>query len=589
MPTRKLTDQAVRSLRADSGQVDYWDVSPKNFGVRISPSGRKTFVVRYRAAGRYRRMSLGGYPTVSLADARRRAKQVLGEAASNEDPAQVRQDARRSPSFEALAALYLEKYARRRKRSWRQDRRMINNELLPRWRTVRANEIRRGDVRNLVEAIAERPAPISANRVRALISKIFNFGISREMVEFNPCAQLEPPGRERRRDRVLTDTEIRAFWTVLDLESCEIAAAFRLRLVTAQRGVEVNNMRWTDIDLDGRWWTVPGSDAKNGLPHRVPLNDLAMAILTALRDGVASDVPASPYVLAGARSPRRRAAAIRRIELDDFRGHDLRRTAASRMASAGVPRLVIGKVLNHVERGVTAVYDRHTYDAEKSKALQTWCHDLSAILAQDPAPPSDARRSMDVVGPVVRPIYRGCQVARRSRPPVTDQVRWFPSEPAGTAGCHRLTNRGHRSPRVAVRAARRPAYTRGRSRSRRSRRLAAVRPRKPRRVPPGHATCHCTGSVTEDQPRSGGPGKCPAPSRTRWSRPVAACCGCRPTPPWSRSCPAQNVTSTCPGRCAKLDLFEVILLDDLGLRAVRVPTGSRCCSRCRPTAASAAR
>ena len=328
-------------------------------------------------------MSLGRYPTVSLADARRRARQVLGEVASDGDPAQVRQDARQAPTFEALAALYLEKHARVRKRSWRQDRRMIENELLPKWRGLRAGEIRRRDVRELVEAIAERPAPISANRVRALTSKIFNFGVSREVVEFNPCAQLEQPGRERRRDRVLTDAEIRLFWTALDQEPAEIAAAFRLRLVTAQRGVEVHNMRWADIDFEGRWWTIPAADAKNALPHRVPLNnDLAMEILMALRDRVEGDGVLSPYVLAGARSPKRRAAATHRFGLNNFRGHDLRRTAASRMASAGVPRLVIGKVLNHVERGITAVYDRHTYDAEKSRALGRWSQDLRAILAQ---------------------------------------------------------------------------------------------------------------------------------------------------------------------------------------------------------------
>lgn len=386
MPTRRLTDSAVRSLRPDQRQVDYWDLEPKGFGVRVSSAGRRTFIVRYRASGRYRRMSLGRYPAVSLADARRRARKVLGEVASDGDPAQARQDARQAPTFEALAALYLEKHARVRKRSWRQDRRMIENELLPKWRGLRAGEIRRRDVRELVEAIAERPAPISANRVRALISKIFNFAVSREVVEFNPCAQLEQPGRERRRDRVLTDAEIRLFWTALDQEPAEIAAAFRLRLVTAQRGVEVHNMRWADVDFDGRWWTIPASDAKNGLPHRVPLSDLAVEILTELRNRVEGDGFLSRYVLAGARGPKRRAAASNRIGLNDFRGHDLRRTAASRMASAGVPRLVIGKVLNHVERGITAVYDRHSYDAEKSVALRTWSQDLGAILAQQAVP-----------------------------------------------------------------------------------------------------------------------------------------------------------------------------------------------------------
>ena len=238
------------------------------------------------------------------------------------------------------------------------------------------------DVRTLLETIAERPAPIMANRVLALIRKIFNVGIARDVVEFNPCAQIERPGKERQRDRVLTDEEIRTFWTKLGQEPAEIAAAFRLRLVTAQRGGEVFEMRWGDVDLADRWWRIPGSDTKNGLPHRVPLIDLAIDILIALRSRVPKDTPASTYVLAGARGKRQRSEASARVGLADFRGHDLRRTAASRMASAGVPRLVIGKVLNHAERGVTAVYDRHSYDAEKREALDTWCRHLNAILAQ---------------------------------------------------------------------------------------------------------------------------------------------------------------------------------------------------------------
>ena len=335
--------------------------------------------MRYRVAGRRRRVSLGVYPALTLADARRRAKQVFGEVASGQDPAQVRQDIRGAGTFGDLAQLYLDKHARARKRSWRQDRRIIDNELLPLWKGVSPREIYRRDVRSLLESIAERPAPIMANRVLALVRKIFNFGIAREVVEFNPCAQLERPRKERQRDRVLADDEIRLFWARLDDEPPEIAAAFRLRLVTAQRGGEVVDMRWADIDLRERWWTIPGSDTKNSLPHRVPLSDLTIEILTGLR-GQSEGMSAPAYVLAGARGKRQRSEASARLGLPDFRGHDLRRTAASRMASAGVQRLVIGKVLNHAERGVTAVYDRHAYDAEKRAALDSWARDLRAIV-----------------------------------------------------------------------------------------------------------------------------------------------------------------------------------------------------------------
>ena len=224
-----------------------------------------------------------------------------------------------------------------------------------------------------------------ANRVLALVRKIFNFGVAREIVEFNPCVAWECPGKERQRDRVLTDDEIRTFWTTLENERPQVAAAFRLRLVTAQRGGEVFDMGWADIDLDNRWWTIPGSATKNGLPHRVPLSRLAVEILIALRNATPKAAPASPYVLAGARGTRQRSEVSARLGLRDFRGHDLRRTAASRMASAGVQRLVVGKILNHVDRGVTAVYDRHAYDAEKRAALDAWSRDLSRILTADAA------------------------------------------------------------------------------------------------------------------------------------------------------------------------------------------------------------
>ena len=259
-------------------------------------------------------------------------------------------------------------------------------------------EIHRRDVRQLLEAVAERPAPIMANRVLALVRKIFNFGIAREIVEFNPCTQLERPGKERQRDRVLTDDEIRTFWTRLDGEQPEMAAAFRLRLVTAQRGGEVFDMRWGDIDLDDRWWTIPASDTKNGLPHRLPLCDLAVDILTFLRSRTPKDATEPLYVLAGARGKRQRSEASARLGLSDFQGHDLRRTAASRMASAGVQRLVIGKVLNHVERGVTAVYDRYTYDAEKRAALDAWSHDLGEILARAPGETTGASSRRPLTG-----------------------------------------------------------------------------------------------------------------------------------------------------------------------------------------------
>ena len=180
----------------------------------------------------------------------------------------------------------------------------------------------------------------------------------------------------------------------------------------------MHGMRSEDVDLAGRSWTFPGSVAKNGLAYRVPLSDLAMEVLVGARERQTTRMAASPYVLAAAaRDPRRRRRTFARLGFSEFRGHDLRRTAASRMASAGSPPLVIGKVLNHAEPGVTAIYDRHTYDAEKREALQTWTRSLRALVDADGAGgdrgsvTDDSHQSAGCLVPRAV-ILMGCRVAR---------------------------------------------------------------------------------------------------------------------------------------------------------------------------------
>jgi integrase len=137
-------------------------------------------------------------------------------------------------------------------------------------------------------------------------------------------------------------------------------------------------MRWHDIESD--WWTIPGTVTKNKLPHRVPMTKTALNMLKALKaDGEKAD-----YVFVGIRGTRQRRGALENLKIDDVRPHDFRRTAASMMTSAGIPRLTVAKVLNHVsaDAGVTAIYDRHSYDAEKRVALETWERTLLGIVKQ---------------------------------------------------------------------------------------------------------------------------------------------------------------------------------------------------------------
>ena len=331
----------------------------------------------YRVHRRLRRWTLGTYPTLSLADARDQARVGLREVALGRDPALAKREARAAETVDDLVTLYITKYAQPRKRSWKEDRRLLTKHVLPAWRHRAVGDIRRRDVREMIGMVAAAGAPTTANRLRAVLHKMFAFAIDEELVETNPVTSVPRPAPERRRDRVLTDDELRQLWQNLEAEPPAIAAVFRLRLLTAQRGGEVLELRWGDLDPAGAWWTIPGGASKNGMAHRVPLT---APVLKILRDLQVSASAQADYVLAGARGKRQLSEATARLGISDFRGHDLRRTAASYMASAGVPRLVIGKILNHAEPGVTAVYDRHSYDAEKRAALEQWARTLQRIL-----------------------------------------------------------------------------------------------------------------------------------------------------------------------------------------------------------------
>jgi integrase len=209
----------------------------------------------------------------------------------------------------------------------------------------------------------------------------------RGVVEHNPAYKVGNPGQEHQRDRVLSETEIRALWIELDRQSGPAGSVFKLTLLTAQRRGEVLGMAWSELDLDSGWWTIPSQRAKNKLTHRVPLGPQALVILHQLRARASQD---ALYVFPGPRrrpisNPQKWLIRLKAASAVDFRFHDLRRTAASMMTGIRIERLVVSKILNHVERGITAVYDRHSYDQEKSAALIKWDRHLARIISGESA------------------------------------------------------------------------------------------------------------------------------------------------------------------------------------------------------------
>jgi integrase len=395
----KFTDKMIASLKPKTERYERWEGD--GFGIRVSPRGGKAWVWVYHFDGRPRRMTLGAYSPGSpdhlgLADARVKLAEARKLLASGIDPGAVKvgqhKAERAAETVTDLAEAYLVKWARPRKRSAAEDERILRKDVIPAWGRRKAKDIARRDVIALLDAIVDRGAPIAANRTLAALRKMFNWALSRDIVEANPCVAVKAPAKERRRDRVLSADEIAVLWRTLGNSELAMSPAIRLalklQLATAQRkGREVIAAEWTEFDLDERVWTIPAEKTKNGMPHRVPLSPLALAILDEIaivtgRDGRwLFPSPKTGKAITGSAVDHAMRNNRETLASGDATPHDLRRTAASHMTSIGISRLVVSKILNHAEPGVTAVYDRHSYDSEKRAALAAWGARLEEIVS----------------------------------------------------------------------------------------------------------------------------------------------------------------------------------------------------------------
>ena len=254
------------------------------FGVRIGTTGRKSFIVGTRINGDYKRITLkppyqdrtDGEIRLSLADARSKAKQVIADAQGGVGP-ELRKKREERGTFGAVAAAFMTDFAHSH-RTRDEMQRKINVDLAD-WHDRPIAEIKRADVKEIIRLKA-RTSPIAANRLVALISKIFTWALKEELVESSPAMQIDRPGKETERERSLTADEIKTVWAAFDKLGYPYGSLFKFLLVTGQRRGEVAGMKWSEITDDG--WRLPGERVKNGKGHLVPLSSLAREIL----DGV---------------------------------------------------------------------------------------------------------------------------------------------------------------------------------------------------------------------------------------------------------------------------------------------------------------
>jgi integrase len=396
MAIQNLTVRSIEALKPTARRYEVFDALTPGLAIRVTPSGHKSWVLLYRYHGRLRRLTLGRYSDRKLAEARKEALNQRGRILNGADPATEKHD-ERATYGDTVGALYeLYKKATEKKRSWPEQRRIFENEVLPAWRHRRVQDMTRRDIRMLVDRKAEN-APIMANRILARVSRLFSFAVERDWIEANPALRIVKPADEKSRDRVLSRDELRELWAALHQTEAKDANdkplprlsqtlndAFIVMLLTAQRCGEVCRMQWREVDLATGWWTIPGDVSKNHDPHRVPLTTPVLEVLQRRRFGADDRYVFSNHGHTCVSARAKKAASTLSKGLSfQFRAHDLRRTAASFMGEAGIDRFHIAHVLNHrsvTHNTVTSIYDRYRYDKEKRAALEEWAEMLSSTI-----------------------------------------------------------------------------------------------------------------------------------------------------------------------------------------------------------------
>jgi integrase len=385
----RLTAISIEKMRPRKTRLEISDRACAGLHLVIQPSGSKSWCVRYRHLGKTRKLTLGNVEALPLAAARRAAADAMHAVANGKDPAADKQRQRAegeqaaalrtSDTVDSLVAQFITQYVERncRPATQSQTRRVFAVEVLPRWRGRSVHDITKRDVVALLDRIVV-DRPVLANRVRSHLGKLFGWLLARDVLKWSPVAGVEKPAKETARERVLTSAEIASVWHAADQIDDDFAVMVKLLLLTGQRRSEASGMRWDELDVDKRVWTIPAARCKNGRQHSVPLSRQAWELIVARPRN-------------GERVLNVGSLAHRKLKLDAVAQiptrwtlHDLRRTAATGMAEIGVQPHVIESVINHVgghKAGVAGIYNRFHYGEEKRAALQQWADRIDEIVA----------------------------------------------------------------------------------------------------------------------------------------------------------------------------------------------------------------
>jgi integrase len=378
--------------KADLGKrKEVSDALAPGLVLRVTDRGIKTWSVYYRWKGKNNRLTVGPWPGLGVDEARVKAREVREWVRRGIDPKLAISKAHATELAEAeaqnlamlrfggLATNYINRETPRLANGDSYAR-TIERVLLPAWRKMPVEQLRRRHLTAVTDKILDKGTPAMACRAHEIAKRIFTWALDRGEVEFNPFAGMRPPVAQKPRDRVLKSGEIAALWRAWDEQGYAFGALQKLLLLTGQRRAEVAEITWSEVDLENATWAIPATRSKSNREMIVPLSDLALEILNGLPRFEGCD-----YVFTARRNQPVSGFSIARKRAEqasgvtDWRLHDLRRTCRTGLARLGVAEIVAERCLNHAPRGLSAVYNVHEYQQEKREAFQAWGKEVALI------------------------------------------------------------------------------------------------------------------------------------------------------------------------------------------------------------------
>ncbi len=413
---REFEPRWVATVEPDEGkeEIEFADTKLRGLKLRVwkTEKGeiRRGWSVTYTAkvTGKRRRYVLGQFPAVSLADARKRGGEILGDVAARRDPfgeerARAEEEHRKAEAGNVSALL--DRWLDEDGVNWKPGVRKEWGAMAGRWKSeIGKLEIESPEIRRRVQGYILQVAktkPTAANRRFEVIRRCFRWAVARGILAASPLAGMEKPTKEKARERVYADAELRAIHEIATGEGW--AGLFLLVAFTGVRLSEALRAERKEFDIDRSLWTVPGARTKTGDPHLVPLSAGVLRVLAEIRAANLAAGWGGAGFLFPTRSrkgavvprvePRYKAVKVALCETGRLHVlHDVRRTVRSRLPGLGVTPDVCERVLGHALGGIRSVYDKYDYVPRVREALDLWSAECSKILRLKPPADEEKRK-----------------------------------------------------------------------------------------------------------------------------------------------------------------------------------------------------